>query len=186
MLEPKLMTKLLSIAGCVCLSLLCIPSVAVAQVCETDDDCGAGMICEEAASGCAEVLILCAEGADCAQPDCESETTKYCAQAPCDGDDECGDDQVCYAYTYESCETPACDSDEECADVVSECHEEQTDAYCTAKYNVPCEVSADCGDGFTCVEGEICSCPAFSPDDEMAGADLECWRSPARSGWPSS
>lgn len=161
--------------------------------CETDDSCPQGQICEEAGS----VGSACACSSD--DPDCEEcaefvseETTFYaCVPAPCEVDADCGGDLKCIEYVDDLCgptpismgapepmpavppgapcrEGEDCDSPsdgpstEDCEPIVTN--------LCGPKWLAPCELDADCGDGFTCVEEEDCACEDSADSSISAGS----------------
>lgn len=134
--------------------------------CETDADCGEGFICiVESGESCA--TPACPPGEECdTSIDCEPYEYSYCAFdiQPCTSDADCGDGLICYSYSYESCtgEDVACSPDGECPEPEpAEC-ETVEEAFCVPPYVAPCAVDADCGEGFTCVEAEMCSCGGSS------------------------
>ncbi|MDP6943956.1 MAG: hypothetical protein QF464_07390, partial [Myxococcota bacterium] len=160
----------------------CVPGNTWVSECETDDDCPSGMICDEVGSATtvvSDAACICPDGepdCDCgegfSEPAPEPETTTYyaCVPAPCDTDADCGDGLVCITNIYEICEPgvkaqpcaeedPDCDGDTEppAEDPAPEC-ETLTESYCGPKYLANCEIDSDCGEGFTCVEEEICGC----------------------------
>ena len=105
----------------------------------------------------------------------------------CSSDTDCTDDWECFSFTYEECsgggstepspvpsepgeepdpdgdDTPG-DPDEDTPDDHEpepdgewEC-ESVTESYCAPPYVGECESDSECGEGFTCVEIEECSC----------------------------
>ncbi len=129
--------------------------------CASDDDCGAGFVCEAVGgSDCA-----CPAGADCM--DCEPETFYGCVPAPCQSDADCGEGLVCLTFESASCSDtaepmPVCEPGQECEEpsgvpAPPEC-ETETVSFCGPKYLAACEVDGDCGEGFTCEVAEECSC----------------------------
>ncbi|MGM0577683.1 MAG: hypothetical protein ACQEXJ_18295 [Myxococcota bacterium] len=121
------------------------------QECVEDTDCPDGFTCEAiGGTGCA-----CPAGSDCT--DCEPTTSYGCVPAPCSTDEDCGDGLVCVTETIPCDSTqPACPPGEECPE--PEPCEEETESRCAPAWAAPCEVPADCGDGFDCVAEEICAC----------------------------
>jgi MYXO-CTERM domain-containing protein len=167
--------------------------------CETDADCGAGLMCEKDEA----TTATCTEGSDCPP----AATFARCIPAPCTKDSDCGDSLVCLSVEM-PCENMAtlivgttdgrngkttappeknCDSNTACPDgwtclqdpclgqvgtddgrdsgvtcpdegiCQQECKSE-TKQFCAPKWLAPCEVDADCGDGFNCKEAMQCSC----------------------------
>lgn len=97
---------------------------------------------------------------------CETITYAYCEPAPCTADSDCGADMTCVKNTWETCTVsaggPTCDpADPDCEDTSTPsepvCIEESMQR-CEYKWNQPCKATADCGEGFTCQEQEVCSC----------------------------
>jgi MYXO-CTERM domain-containing protein len=157
---------------------------AAAQECAADEDCVKGYTCEVVGeSGCG---FACPDnGEECVPPpdfECEVMQYKACVPGPCSSDADCEDGMVC--HEYESFDCPAVDSGgaAECPPG-SECPqpepapapepcEPSTTTQCVPRYAVPCEVDADCGDGFGCVEDIAYSCDGSGPvpsDDPDSG-----------------
>lgn len=138
--------------------------------CETDADCGDDMVCVEYTDEwCTDIDVECDENGDCTTYDeeavCGSETYKECSTRhgmDCETDADCGDDLVCVEFTEEWCSgggEVVCDETGECT-VIEEETECGSDVYseCAYQYEAPCEADADCGEGFSCVPEEICTC----------------------------
>jgi MYXO-CTERM domain-containing protein len=156
------------------------PAQAHAQTCETDADCAQGLVCEVVgASSCA--VPDCPPGETCPEPEpCEPEEFRECVPGPCTSDADCGEGLKCLTTSSEICTASdmACDpDDEECVPVTVEpvC-ETVTEQYCAPDWVGACETDADCGEGFTCVQPEVCECsvgaavpePATDPDADPA------------------
>ena len=155
--------------------------------CEEDSDCPAGMICDEIGmSNTSTDMAECIcengrEGCECGEGSSgsgsSSEVILGCVQKPCESDADCGGDLVCITETWEMCAptvaaTPPCDPDDaECDEDVEEFAPEepecetQSESYCAPKYMAPCEMDADCGEGFSCVEEEMCACESTDVED---------------------
>jgi MYXO-CTERM domain-containing protein len=131
------------------------PAAAHAESCTSDTDCAHGMVCEiTGATACAGVA--CPAGATCPEPPpCEPEYFKECVPGPCVADSDCAAGLVCITNTYTMCTMSACAPGTECP---PETCVDQTESRCAPPYVAPCQVDADCGDGFTCEAGQMCSC----------------------------
>lgn len=131
------------------------------QECETDDDCDSDWVCQVVGgSGCADVA--CPDGAECPDPEpCEPEELRACVPPPpepCTADADCEDGLVCVTYEYAACPPRDCPPDaEECMPEYGEC-DVVSESYCVPPYFAPCDEDEDCGDGFACVQGEMCGC----------------------------
>ena len=138
--------------------------------CDTDTDCESYETCELVG----EASCACPPGdAGCDCPDTGTQEFKECVPEPppsCDTDADCSEDLLCVTRTYEECSgggpvgtcTSSPDGGTICEDVgtadVSESCETITEGYCVPPYLAPCQADADCGDGFTCEEYEVCEC----------------------------
>lgn len=154
-------------------ALAALPVAASAQDlgdCATDADCDDGFVCEVVGgSSCA--APGCAPGEECPPPPpCEPEEFRGCVPAPCATDDDCGGDLVCLEVGYTECSggvgVPACAPGEDCPapePAGEPTCEEHVDRYCGPRYAAPCAADADCGEGFTCVAAEVCTCSAGTP-----------------------
>jgi len=119
--------------------------VDAAPPCDPDTDCNPDALVDAGAGGgsmmlCQFVPVSCASATDCAEgltcftvtiEECSGGGTVDCA----DGDPDC--------VPMEPTE-PDCTSTEQ--------------GYCVPPYVPPCEVDADCGEGFDCVEAQACAC----------------------------
>lgn len=163
-------------------------SIASAQSgeCTVDADCPAGYTCDIVDY---EACPPCVEGEEC--PPCETGSSSTCTPPPpqeCDADTPCSGDDVCVTYTFESCtgggSVAPCDPDDEACEMgrpqpdEPECTSE-TESYCVPPYLAPCQADADCGDGFTCEEVEICQCssdgaPMDGSGDEPVEPECSC------------
>lgn len=140
---------------------------ARADECSGNEDCPKGYSCQ-ASSGAAEcdAAPACESGAKCPQRSaCESPTeTRTCQPASCSTDDDCGTAMVCFREMFTECggsgATPTCPAGEACelpAPDEPVCSERAI-SLCVPRYVLPCEQDANCGEGFSCVAGEECSC----------------------------
>lgn len=139
---------------------LFVAAPAAAQEACGDTTCPAGYTCKTVEGACDN--IACREGTDCTAP-CEQQTYQFCAPKPCNTNADCGGDTVCYEHERKNCSGVAvapCPPGAECAppDAVPEPTCEVTsERICTPRSQLPCQVDADCGAGFTCEEVELCS-----------------------------
>lgn len=149
--------------------------------CSDDSDCDDGFVCEVVgAVECTDELPPpCPPGEDCPDP-CEREEVTACVPdlVECATDADCAEGLTCVSFTYDDCDDIAIGTDEpgdreepgdgsdpqqdgpgDTPDVPEEggC-EEVTEAFCAPAWVGACEVDADCGDGFACVEAEVCEC----------------------------
>ena len=153
-----------------------------ASACETDADCDEGYVCktyEYTMPDCPDM-----DRPDCAPDDPACEVTgeekypecddagevvveSYCEPAPCETDEDCGEDMVCIEYVDSWCsgsDEDICDDDGECEIIEEEpvCGED-IHRECGYPYQGDCEEDADCGEGFKCVPEEICWCTSSDP-----------------------
>jgi MYXO-CTERM domain-containing protein len=149
--------------------------------CETDADCGENMVCVEYVDDwCSGVSNEeCDENGDCTtydeEPVCETEVYKECSTLhgmDCETDADCGDELVCVEFTAEWCSgggDVVCDESGDCT-VIEEEIECGSEVFkeCMYQYEAPCEADADCGEGFSCVPEEICTCIG---GDDMVDTD---------------
>jgi hypothetical protein len=136
-----------------------------ATACSADSDCTKGFTCQTTgASACP--AIACAPNTNCLQPVCDPVVIKTCEPGPCTMDADCATGMVCHADTAVSCPEldvpPACAKDVDCgapapAVDAGACRTVATNT-CVPKYDLPCKVDADCGDGFTCVPDTSTEC----------------------------
>jgi hypothetical protein len=141
---------------------------ASAQTCTSDKDCPQSYSC--VTSG---VLTpptpACPPNADCAKlavdGSAEQITIMTCEPKTCSADTDCGAGMVCHSQTEESCSggggARSCAPNTKCdAGVVtmtSTCTTTTT-KLCAFKWQLPCSVNADCGDGFTCEPSASITC----------------------------
>ncbi len=119
-----------------------------------EESCPKGFVCEMVPAPCPE--IACVEGS-C--PPCGA-SVPACRPASCQSDSDCGDGMACSERRYDcGAVAPACVGDDcpttndepSCAPTVEK--------LCVPRWQLPCNADADCGEGFSCVEREACSCP---------------------------
>jgi hypothetical protein len=142
---------------------------ALAQECQTDADCARGLICESAGmSGCPG--SACAPGEECPEPPpCGPVELRACQPGPCASDADCGAGLVCYTHEDEICSGGApCAPGSDCSTIPPETCTTTSEQICVPRYLLPCAQDIDCGEGFRCVEEQICGCsgsaPASPPD----------------------
>jgi hypothetical protein len=131
-------------------------SACVPGPCDSDADCGAGLLCLEVTSyDCPASPPPCdPEDESCEPPDsgsgeCTEETEGYCLPpylAPCEADADCGPGFECVESEICSCSGSEPGSGEE-----PECSCEPGDSYCEIVV-VECESAADCLEDWTCEE----------------------------------
>jgi hypothetical protein len=148
--------------------LSAVGSAAAAEPCG-DTSCPKGYACEEVPAACP--AIACAPGSDC--PPCDA-TVLACVPEPCSSDADCETDMVCLKQTQQECSgeaAPACPPGATCdlpAPAPAECNTVES-SQCVPRWSLPCATAASCGDGFSCVERESCSCPG-SPGSSGGGS----------------
>ena len=139
---------------------LALPHVAQGQVCAKDADCVAGYTCqtETVTSG---TTSACAPNQECSSTTTATTTTPYssCQPKACTTEAECGTGQVCYTTVNESCSGGAAVAPckvgpgaGDCPTVIAtpETCTKVTTSRCAFKWQLPCNVDAECGDGFGC------------------------------------
>jgi MYXO-CTERM domain-containing protein len=137
--------------------LSAVGSAAAAEPCG-DTSCPKGYACEEVAAACP--AIACAPGSEC--PPCDA-TVLACVPEPCSSDADCETDMVCLKQTQQECSgeaAPACPPGATCdlpAPAPADCNTVES-SQCVPRWSLPCATAASCGDGFSCVERESCSC----------------------------
>lgn len=174
----------------VSLSARVASAVAAPPSCELD--CPRGFTCEIAPQACP--AIACADdNPDC--PRCDGPGTPYCEPAECEADADCGDATVCAEYRLLDCPStaPAADTGDAQTDKAAEAPGGcalTVFKQCTPRWQLPCSVASDCGDGFSCEETESCSVapsepePRELPPDYARAAEISCVPSGVRSCIP--
>ncbi|MDH5674943.1 MAG: hypothetical protein OEZ06_22630 [Myxococcales bacterium] len=137
------------------------PDAARAQECGGDlaGECPAGYQCESYETGYCSSGPCTPEG-DCPEPICETETFYQCTRAACASQADCPDSMVCHEETYYDCEPvfdEPCSPDGPCEPAEPSCTE-TSQSYCTERYRLPCTESADCGEGFECLQENYWIC----------------------------
>jgi len=151
---------------------LTAPGRARAQSCATDADCAKGLSCQgyAAASTAGAPCMVADGGAVCPAPPETTASSKTCLPAVCATDADCGLGMMCHGATTTACSTPAnpplkCDPASDCpaqpATQPADCTTTTT-WRCAYQWELPCNVDADCGDGFTCKPNEIGMCSGGS------------------------
>ena len=125
--------------------------------------CAHGFTCQVTPGACP--AIACLDGADC--PPCIAQDSYVCVPSACATDADCGADMVCASHETTQCPVspPTCAPNQNCsppaktdpAGVPINC---TTTTYhqCTPRWQLPCQVAAECGAGFTCDEQQSCGC----------------------------
>jgi Cys-rich repeat protein len=134
--------------------------VGAAQECATDADCPAGYVCAGYAGACPD----CPPGQSC--DPCVPEAFSVCEILPttCTADADCEEGLICVHFSGQSCPgaEPCREGDPDCSTEPLPC-ETVDESYCAPPYVAPCTADADCGPGFTCESGEVCTCVVY-PD----------------------
>jgi hypothetical protein len=147
--------------------------------CTADSDCTKGFTCQVVgASACPG--YACAEpaaGVDAeacpSPPPCDPTVIKGCMPGPCTTDSDCATGMVCYADSYTSCPSsepvPSCPKNADCAAPApaidaGACTTGSVKS-CVPRYDLPCTVASDCGDGFTCAPDSVTECSGGGPVD---------------------
>lgn len=152
----------------IALGAAAVPGRALAEQACGDKTCPLGFTCETASSTCP--AIACADDApDCKT--CTASTSNYCVAAECAADTDCGAHMVCAGQEVVDCPAPPpakrCAPNETCpepdapADRSTACTT-KTVKRCTPRWELPCRMASDCGDGFTCEEQQSCTCSGSS------------------------
>jgi hypothetical protein len=159
MARAKLILGLTSIA-----IFLMAPGLGRAQTCTSDADCAKGLSCQADPIATPAVAICYAGDASgaCAPVDNPPPVpTSSCRSAACLTSADCGPTMVCNSRTTTTCTggtpvavkcdptTTACDPGVVPDPLPVSCTDTVT-SRCIYKYELPCNVDADCGDGFTC------------------------------------
>ncbi|HTQ07979.1 MAG TPA: hypothetical protein VMI54_29200 [Polyangiaceae bacterium] len=141
---------------------------ARADVACGDQTCPQNYTCQSEPVACP--AIACAkDDPNCTPVSCTG-TVQTCEPLPCTSDSDCADGMVCYTQTEEVCPTaPACAKGQDCPQATDTTCTTSTMSGCVPKYLLPCNVDADCGDGFTCEEEQECGC-AGSASSSSSGA----------------
>jgi len=147
---------------------------AAAQSCDTDADCAHGYACQVTGGGGSCSAPACDDGVDCPEPECETFEYRECVPGACAGDNDCAEGMVCHTSSYETCTGggASCDSSEDdCPPPEpAEC-QQVSESRCTARYELPCVVDADCGGGFRCTEQTWVECSGGSSGGTNGGGD---------------
>jgi hypothetical protein len=138
--------------------------------CTADSDCTKGFTCQVVgASACAGYACAGpAAGVDAEAcpppPPCDPTVMKGCMPGPCTTDSDCATGMVCYADSTTSCPpsepVPSCPKNADCGAPVIDAGACTTTTVksCVPRYELPCTVASDCGDGFTCVPDSVTVC----------------------------
>jgi MYXO-CTERM domain-containing protein len=155
---------------------------ARAQTCKVDTDCTKGFSCvlvpSSPPSEPTSPPPACKPGTICpvtdpaptakvAIPVPTPDPTGYCQEASCKADTDCGTGMVCHTETYSACSggsAPACPANTNCIaakPAPTVCTETKVST-CMFKWQLPCNVASDCGDGFDCKATVSGSCSGSS------------------------
>jgi Cys-rich repeat protein len=138
--------------------------------CTADSDCTKGFTCQvvgaTACPGTACAVPPAGVDAEACPPPpvCDPTVIKGCMPGPCTTDSDCATGMVCYADTYTSCPppepVPVCPKNADCAAPAIDAGACTTTTVnsCVPRYDLPCKVASDCGDGFTCVPDTTTEC----------------------------
>jgi hypothetical protein len=158
------------LAALTAIPLLLSARAAQAQSCQDDSNCGAGYRCaSQTGISCGRCPVFGSDAGAAAFADgglnpydCDAGCTtfewRYCARKSCEQDSDCPSDMRCNAVTYTSCEDAPCKPGVDCAPDASVTCSEHTERTCTERYNIPCGVDEECGEGFDCNRDPYTSC----------------------------
>jgi MYXO-CTERM domain-containing protein len=147
-------------------------SAAADTSCTQNSDCSKGFTCQ-VIGGTACPGYACPVEIDGGQacpppPACTPQMIMGCEPGPCTTDSDCAAGMVCNADSYDNCVAPAplpsCPPNADCAAPppaadAGACTTTVVKT-CVPRYDLPCRVSSDCGDGFTCVPDTETVCSA--------------------------
>jgi Cys-rich repeat protein len=146
-------------------------SAAADSSCTQNSDCSKGFSCQVIGGTACPGYACPAEidgGQACAPPPaCTPQTIMGCEPGPCNTDSDCAAGMVCNADSYETCAAPPaepkCPANADCGPAPAVDAGACTTTVvktCVPRYDLPCTVSSDCGDGFTCVPDTETVCSA--------------------------
>jgi hypothetical protein len=190
------------ILGCVAVTGGWVSSVH-AQSCKDDTGCPKGFSCEVTGmGGCAVPTPApqpartpsCGDAGPCGAappadlpvPTCAPAEVRSCVPGPCMADANCADGMVCHARSTGTCSSapiPPCFPGSKCPEVAPPVCTDTVEHICIPRYLLPCEQTADCGDGFTCEPQSVCGCSggsAGAPSAGTAGAPAATPPAPAQ------
>ncbi|HEX4406563.1 MAG TPA: hypothetical protein VH560_17110 [Polyangia bacterium] len=184
--KPRLLTLAI---GCFTVAIVAAPRARAATC--GDMDCGKGFTCVTAPSvepvtAPAPAKADCPLDAPCAVADpiapavdagtsaidAGAPTDQYlCVPASCTTDGDCGVGMVCHTSTESCGETAgACAAGTKCDPVPSTVCSGHSISFCEYKSALPCNVDADCGDGFTCMPSVGGACAGGGGTSNAGGA----------------
>jgi hypothetical protein len=176
MMSSKLLSGFVVLAA-----VLLIPNLGRAQTCASNADCAKGLSCQ-ASAGASTPAMICydgdAGGACESVPPPATTLSMSCQPAPCVSSADCGADMVCNSQTVTTCTggtaiAVKCDPSSACdAGAAPEppvCTESTT-SQCRYKWDMPCNVDLDCGDGFVCQPTETGMCSGSTPGTASSGS----------------
>ena len=119
-------------------------------------------------------------------------TVSTCQPGPCVTDTDCGPDMVCHTQSISACSGGAavapCPPGDKCDTPVVTTEPTCTTTIvsaCAFKWQLPCNASADCGDGFICQPSVSGSCSGGSPTKSPTTGSSSGTTSPGASGGTS-
>ena len=156
---------------------------AVAQTCTTDKDCPQSFTCVDSGVTTEPAPArTCPPGTDCPTPPpstTPATVIKYCQPKACTADANCGPGMVCHTQSYTQCSGGAaiapCPPNTACDPVAKPAPTDcvtKTVSACAFKWQLPCNASADCGDGFTC-KPNVTGCASSSSGSTGSGTVLD-------------
>lgn len=153
------------------------PAAARAAMCSQTSDCPKGFACQVVGvGGCA--TPACAPDQPCPATTtvCDAPMITECAPLPCKADSDCATGMVCYAQVSQSCPSsppqPSCAAGTKCPVVDPGPCTTTTTNTCVPRYDLPCHVDSDCGNGFTCVPEVVTSCSGGSGTSSADGGGV--------------
>jgi len=141
------------------------------------------MSCQESDVDVPVAVVTCPEGEECPEPEeaPEPETVMVCAPKACASDSDCGSADLICLEVEVGCDDvalamPECEG-EDCpeAEMPGEPCEDETKKFCAPKWLGSCKADSDCGEGFECVEAEVCECSssASTGSAPSSGSDTD-------------
>ena len=143
---------------------LMVPGSGRALTCTADSDCAKGLSCQPNPTPATEVCYVVDGGTACAPTPDPAPASKSCQPAPCASDQDCAADMVCQTQvtgcTGTTPTTAPCEPGTVCteppAPEAPDCT--GTVSRCVYRWELPCNVNADCGEGFECKPMEVGMC----------------------------
>jgi len=143
-------------------------SAAADTPCTQSSDCSKGFTCQVIGATACPTYACPADidGQACQPLQCTPQMIMGCEPGPCSTDSDCAAGMVCNADSYDNCPAPApspsCPPNADCASpapaVDAGACTTTVVKTCVPRYDLPCTVNSDCGDGFTCVPDTETTC----------------------------